>query len=136
MSRIGMMIRSAKTKATTPPKLMPPFQSTAARGTLPTEHTKLSSEITGPINGPQTCASTGWLVKKKLCQNDAGTHAASVPAIRSPRPMSVQTEVTSPQKLWLIAVRPPPADTRFTQGATAFDIPYSPSPYNPPRTPP
>jgi hypothetical protein len=30
------MIRSAKIKATTPPKLMPPFHSTAASGMLPT----------------------------------------------------------------------------------------------------
>src|SRR6266550_7325561 len=99
MSRIGMMSKSANTKAITPPKLIPPFHSTAASGTLPTEQTKLSSEITGPINGPQTCESTGWLVRKKLCQNDVGTQAASAPAIRSPKPMSVQTDVTSPQKL-------------------------------------
>ena len=31
------MIRSAKMNATTPPKLIPPFQSTTASGTLPTE---------------------------------------------------------------------------------------------------
>src|ERR1700686_169223 len=96
---IGMMIRSAKTKAITPPKLIPPFQSTAASGTLPTEHTKAKEEITGPINGPQSCDSTGWLVRKKLCQNEFGTQAASAPAISSPTPMSVQTDVTSPQKL-------------------------------------
>ncbi len=130
-----MMIRSAKTKAITPPKLMPPFQSTAARGTLPTEHTKLSSEITGPINGPQTCDSTGWLVKKKLCQNDAGTQAASVPAIRSPRPMSVQTEVTSPQKLWLIAVSPRPENNRLRKGPSVIDISISPCPSIRPRRP-
>ena len=35
------MIRSAKMNDTTPPKLMPPFQSTAASGTLPIEQTKL-----------------------------------------------------------------------------------------------
>src|ERR1700737_1344509 len=95
----GRMIRSAKMKEITPPKLIPPFQSTAASGTLPTEHTKLSREITGPINGPQTCDSTGWLGREKLCQNHGRTQAASAPAIRSPMPISVQTEVTSPQKL-------------------------------------
>src|ERR1700682_6755895 len=99
MSRMGMMSSSEKTNAITPPKLMPPFQSTAASGTFPTEQTKLSREITGPINGPQTCDSTGWLVRKKLCQNEVGTQAASAPAISSPMPISVQTEVTSPQKL-------------------------------------
>src|SRR2546422_1621387 len=51
MFRIGRMIRSAKMKLITPPKLMPPFQSTAARGTLPTEHTKLIIEMNGPTNG-------------------------------------------------------------------------------------
>src|SRR6516162_4936634 len=40
MFRIGRMIRSAKIKATTPPKLMPPFHITAA---------------SGPISGP-----TAW----------------------------------------------------------------------------
>src|SRR5207248_9976288 len=102
------MIRSAKMKAITPPKLIPPFQSTAARGTFPTEQTKLSREITGPTRGPQTLDRNGWLVKKKPCQNEAGTQAASAPAINSPSPMSVHTEVTSIQKLWLIAVNPRP----------------------------
>ena len=35
-------------KATTPAKLIPPDQSTAASGTLPTEQTKLSTAINGP----------------------------------------------------------------------------------------
>ncbi len=48
------MIRSAKTKDTTPPKLMPPFHSTPASGTLPIEQTKLSTAMTGPTTGPQT----------------------------------------------------------------------------------
>src|SRR5437667_307848 len=39
MFRIGMMMRSPKTKAMAPPKLMPPRHSTAASGTLPTEQT-------------------------------------------------------------------------------------------------
>ncbi len=47
------MMRSAKRKAMTPPKLMPPFQSTAASGTLPTEQTKESTATMGPISGPQ-----------------------------------------------------------------------------------
>jgi len=36
------MMRSAKMNDTTPPKLIPPFHSTAANGTFPIEHTKLS----------------------------------------------------------------------------------------------
>ena len=47
------MMRSAKMNEITPPKLIPPFQSTAARGTLPTEQTKLSIEMSGPTSGPQ-----------------------------------------------------------------------------------
>jgi hypothetical protein len=49
---MGTMIRSAKMNATTPPKLMPPFHRTPARGTLPIEQTKLSRLTTGPISGP------------------------------------------------------------------------------------
>ena len=48
------MIRSAKMKEMTPPKLMPPFHSTAASGTLPIEQTKLSTAMIGPISGPQS----------------------------------------------------------------------------------
>src|SRR5438093_11758732 len=98
MFRIGRMIRSAKMKAITPPKLMPPFQSTAARGMLPTEHTKLSREITGPIRGPQSWDRTGWLVRKKPCQNEIDTQAASAPALNSPSQISHHTDVTSIQK--------------------------------------
>ncbi len=61
-----MMMRSAKMKLTTPPKLMPPFQSTAARGTLPTEQTKLTTATKGPINGPQTLLSSGCPSKNSM----------------------------------------------------------------------
>ena len=82
------MIRSAKMKLITPPKLMPPFQSTTARGTLPTEQTKLSIEMTGPISGPQNSFRVGWLVRKNACQTLFGTQAARAPAIRKPSPRS------------------------------------------------
>ena len=42
------MIRSAKMNAMTPPKLMPPFHSTAASGTLPIEQTKRDDRHDGP----------------------------------------------------------------------------------------
>ena len=45
-----MMTRSAKKKLTPPPKLIPPFHSTAASGTLPIEQTKLKTDTTGPIS--------------------------------------------------------------------------------------
>ena len=64
------MMRSAKMNDTTPPKLIPPFHSTAASGTLPIEHTKLSRLTTGPMSGPHTFDSTGWPTKKKCRQND------------------------------------------------------------------
>ena len=53
MLRIGRMTRSAKMKAITPAKLMPPLQSTAASGTFPTEQTKLITAISGPMKAPQ-----------------------------------------------------------------------------------
>src|SRR5262249_61277325 len=81
MSRIGMMIRSAKMNATTPPKLMPPFQSTAASGTLPIEQTKLSTEITGPMSGPHSLAASGSPVRNRCCQKVLGTQALTAPAI-------------------------------------------------------
>ena len=53
------MIRSAKMNAITPPKLIPPFQSTAASGTFPIEQTKLAIDTTGPMSGPQTFDQAG-----------------------------------------------------------------------------
>src|SRR5690348_8130781 len=91
MFRIGRMIRSAKIKATTPPKLMPPFHSTAASGMLPTEQTKEITAASGPISGPHSVARIGWSARKKDCQNVLGTQAASAPAIKRPPTMSSQT---------------------------------------------
>src|ERR1700736_1856018 len=99
MLTMGLMIKSAKINARTPPKLMLPFHKTARRGTLPTEQTKLSKEITGPISGPQISERTGWLVRKNPCQKLDGTQTASAPAINRPRLISVHPEVTSIQKL-------------------------------------
>src|SRR5690348_15466453 len=73
---IGKMIRSARMKATTPPKLIPPFHSTAASGTLPIEQTKLSIATIGPISGPITFATVGSPVAKTSCQKESGTQAA------------------------------------------------------------
>jgi hypothetical protein len=46
-------------EATTPPKLIPPFHSTAASGMFPTEHTKEIIATKGPIIGPQNQACVG-----------------------------------------------------------------------------
>ena len=53
------MMRSAKMNATTPPKLMPPFHSTTASGTLPTEQTKDRIATSGPMIGPHSFAASG-----------------------------------------------------------------------------
>ena len=82
------MIRSAKMNDTTPPKLIPPFHSTAASGTFPMEHTNENTATIGPTSGPQNFASSGRPTKKKLFQKDSGTQAARAPAMRSPAAMS------------------------------------------------
>ena len=78
------MIRSAKMKATTPPKLMPPFHSTTASGTFPIEQTNEMMATTGPMSGPHTFAASGWPVMKKDCQKLSGTQAAIAPAMSKP----------------------------------------------------
>jgi hypothetical protein len=47
-------MRSAKMNAITPPKLMPPFQSTAASGIFPTEQTNEMTATSGPTIGPHS----------------------------------------------------------------------------------
>src|ERR1700688_4282491 len=98
MSSTGSTMRSAKMKLTTPPKLMPPRQSTAAKGTLPTEQTKLMMATSGPTSGPSILASVGLLVKKKVRQNESGTHTANAPAMSSPSAISTQTAAQSMTK--------------------------------------
>src|SRR5512132_351300 len=89
-----------------PPKLIPPFHRTAARGTFPIEQTNESIATIGPTSGPQSFAISGWSTKKNACQNDSGTQAASAPAISSPITMSVQIDAQSATKEWLVAVKP------------------------------
>src|SRR6516165_4414406 len=59
MRSTGITIRSAKMKLITPPKLIPPFQSTAARGTLPIEQTTLITATSGPTIGPHSFETNG-----------------------------------------------------------------------------
>src|SRR5215467_12888518 len=112
MSRMGKMIRSAKMKLTTPPKLIPPLHKTAASGTLPTEHTKLTRETSGPTSGPSILASVGLVEKKKAFQNELGTQAAKAPAMSSPSTISTHTEAQSITKKLLTAVNPLPLNSR------------------------
>src|SRR5665213_550831 len=93
-------------KLITPPKLIPPFQSTAAKGTLPTLQTKLITAINGPTSGPQIAETKGCEVKKNFSKKLAGTHAAIAPAISSPSAISTQTLAQSMTKKWLVAVLP------------------------------
>ena len=120
------MIRSAKMKLITPPKLMPPFQSTAARGTLPTEQTKLSIEITGPISGLQNSLSVGWSVRKSACHQLFGTHAASAPAIRKPSPRSRYRAFRSMKNECEMAVKARGEKSRETKGPSVIDMSISP----------
>src|SRR6266851_2232513 len=95
-------------KLTTPPKLIPPLHKTAAKGTLPTEHTKLTTETSGPTSGPSILAMVGLWEKKKAFQNELGTHAAKAPAMSSPSTISTHTEAQSITKKLLTAVNPFP----------------------------
>src|SRR5438552_3782143 len=95
MSRIGSTIRSAKMNDTTPPKEIPPRQSTAASGTFPTEQTKLTIATSGPTSGPSTKAQAGWSDRKNGFQNASGTQAASAPAMSRPTATSIQTAAQS-----------------------------------------
>jgi hypothetical protein len=54
--------------AITPPKLMPPFQSTAASGMYPTEYTNEITATSGPMIGPHSLATSGWSTRKNDCQ--------------------------------------------------------------------
>src|SRR5674536_129103 len=101
-----MMIRSAKMKLITPPKLIPPFHSTAASGTLPIEQTKVTTATAGPMIGPQTFASSGWPVRNSRCQKLSGIQAPAAPAINRPRTRSRKIAAHPITKLWLTAVNP------------------------------
>ena len=105
MSRIGSTIRSANRKAITPPKLDPEFHKTAARGTLPTEQTKVKIATSGPTSGPTILEATGSWVANSTAQTPWGTQAATAPEISRPPPMSTQSMATSDQKKWLMAVK-------------------------------
>src|SRR5216684_7049102 len=126
MFTIGKMMRSAKRKLITPPKLMPPFHKTAARGTFPTEQTKLSIEITGPINGPQNWLSVGLLVRKKACHQLFGTQAASAPAIRKPSPRSTYKAFRSMKNECEMAVNARGEKSRERNGPSVIDMSISP----------
>src|SRR5260370_20608082 len=98
MLRIGSTIRSAKMNGITPPKLLPPFHSTAASGTLPTEQTKERIATIGPTIGPHSFDQRGWEVRKNALQKLFGTQAPRAPASRRPTAMSFHTDTQSMTK--------------------------------------
>ena len=103
-----MMIRSAKMNEITPPKLMPPFQRTAASGTFPIEHTKLRDRDDRPDQGsPDLGERRGGRSGTVGCQNESGTQAATAPAISSPITMSRSTAAHSITKMCATEVNPP-----------------------------
>lgn len=78
-----------------PPKVMPPDQSAAASGTLPTEQTKLMIARNGPT-------ATFSRVDQKPCpvtnserQNHVGTAIVAKPAITNPARSSLRSMVRS-----------------------------------------
>src|ERR1700759_4013312 len=73
MKRSGSEIRSAKTNATTPPKLIPSCHSAAASGTLPTEQTKLMIATNGPMRA-FSIRVWGPGAREKHGPPDAGRH--------------------------------------------------------------
>ena len=89
MSTIGTTIRSAKRKEMTPAKPMPPDQSTAARGTFPTEQTKLSTAIRGPTKAfSMSLRAAGASVMKRARKKLSGSWPMK-PARRKPSRISL-----------------------------------------------
>src|SRR5437660_10103802 len=93
-------------KAITPPKLMPPFQSTAASGMLPTEQTNEITATIGPRIGPQNDATTGCETRKNSIQKCFGTKAANEHEMSRPTEIYIHTTSQSITKYWLMTVSP------------------------------
>src|SRR6266550_7444697 len=86
--------------AITPENEIPPAQSTAASGALPTEQTKESTATIGPSRTFSSNRSgRGASVKKSELKKCAGS-SETKPAIRKPAVISFQSISQSPRKLW------------------------------------
>ena len=96
---IGSTIRSAKMKAITPAKLRPPDHSTAASGTLPTEQTKLSTAMTGPMTAPHSVCTAAGASSRKRPLKKSSPSSAMKPASRKPVRISFHSICQSPRKL-------------------------------------
>jgi hypothetical protein len=105
--------------ASTPAKLIPPDQRTAARGTLPIEQTKLRTAIKGPtttfsIAFSQPAAS---LMKRPLKKSSPSRPMK--PASRKPTVISFQSICQSPRKLSATSVQLDSESSRRRQPCAA-----------------
>src|SRR6266511_1729458 len=86
-------------KAITPENEMPPAQSTAARGTFPTEQTNDSAATMGPSTTFSVSGTQGGApVTNRALKKSIGSSAMK-PAIRKPATISFQSISQSPRKL-------------------------------------
>ena len=75
--------------AITPAKLIPPDHSTAASGTLPTEQTKLSTAMTGPMNAPQIAWTAAGESLRNRPLKKSSPSSEMKPASRKPTVISL-----------------------------------------------
>src|SRR5437660_5609360 len=90
---------SAKKKANTPAKEIPPDHSTAASGTLPTEHTKLRTAMSGPTSTFSSVVTSGGASVTNRPLKKSLPSSPMKPAKKKPSVTSFHTMVQSPRKL-------------------------------------
>ena len=133
------MIRSAKMNATTPPKLMPPFHSTAASGTLPTEQTNEMIATTGPMSGPQTSRPADGRRRRTPARRCRAPRRRSRPATSRPITRSRRIAAHSITNTCATAVKPsrreqPPRERALAAGRTCPSRRGPPSSRRAPRS--
>ena len=94
-----MTIRSANRNASTPAKQIPPDHSTAASGTFPTEQTKLSTAMIGPMITFSIVGSGAGALRRNSCSKKPLPNCAMNPASRNPSVISFHSICQSPRKL-------------------------------------
>src|SRR3954447_26618888 len=91
----GRVIRSAKTNEMTSPNDEPPCHRAAAKGTLPTEQTKLMTAMNGPTTAFSSDDQKPCPVMKTARHHDVGTSTAAKPATTNPITSSRRSIVRS-----------------------------------------
>jgi len=102
-------------KAITPAKLIPPDQSTAASGTLPTEQTKLRIAISGPTRTFSIVRTTGGASVTKRTLKKSLPSRPMKPASRNPIEISFQSIFQSERKLCATSVQAETESSRWRQ---------------------